>query len=304
MITTLTGPNTFTLRQELVKIRAEFENKYGESGIEIVDAETIEPQILPSLLQGATLFSTSRLVVMRNASKNKVVAEKLQDLLDTVSDDIHLVVVEDNPDKRTSFYKALKKETDFQEFLELDEHTLLKWVETTVKSEGGKISTSLSRLLVRYVGSDQIRLENEIKKLVAYQNEITEHLIDELVEKNPEETIFQLLENMLSGNTKKALEVLENLETAHEDPFQVVNMLIWQTHILAVVASAKDVLDNEIAKDFKINPFVVKKTRVVARRMNKAKLQSIVDSVASLDTTLKTSSVDPWRALETTLLRA
>lgn len=302
MITTLTGGNTLAIRQKLAAIKAAFVKDYGDSGVEIIDGEMVEQQNLPTMLQGATLFSTNRLVVVRNVSKNKLVAERLQELLGVVPEEVHLVLIEDSIDKRTAFYKALKKETDFQEFLELDEHTLGMWINETVKNEGGEIDNRLAQKLIRYVGPDQVSLENEIRKLVAYQPKISEESIDELVEKNVEETIFQMLENTLSGNTKKALEVLESLESAHEDPFQAVNMLIWQTYILAVVASAKDLSDSEITKDFKINPFVVKKTRAVARRMDRAKLRAIIDQVANLDITLKSASVDPWRALEATIL--
>lgn len=302
MITTLTGQNSYELRRKLASIKDDFIKKYGDSGVESIDGENVAVQELPSLLQGVTLFSPKRLVILRNVSKNKLVAEKLQEFLKTIPDDMHLVLVEEGIDKRTAFYKALKKETDFQEFAELDEMALAKWIEGAVKKEGGEISSNLTRLLIRYVGTDQLRLENEIKKLVAYEPKITGQAIDELVEKNPEETMFQLLESALSGNTKRALEVLEGLETAHEDPFQAANMLIWQTHILALVAAAKEIPDTEIAKEFKINPFVVKKTRVVARRMDKTKLRNVINRVASLDVTLKSTSSDPWRALETTIL--
>jgi DNA polymerase III delta subunit len=141
-----------------------------------------------------------------------------------------------------------------------------------------------------------------VAKLVAYDSKITSKTVEELVEKRPEDTIFQLLEYALSGKTSQALGVLEGLEKAHEDPFQTASMLIWQTNILAIVHSAKDVSDSEIAKTAKLNPFVVKKTRLLAARLTKAKLRQIIDAVSLLDVTLKTTSTDPWRLVERSVL--
>lgn len=302
MITVLTGTNAYALRQELAAIKTKFLKTYGDSGIEAVEGEELGIQNVPVLLQGVTLFSTNRLVIIRNVSKNKSVAEKLQDLLGSIPVEVHLVLVEDSIDKRTAFYKALKKETDFHEFLPLDEPALIKWIAEAVKQQGGKISPSATRLLIRYAGADQIHLENEIQKLVAYNHTVSEQTITELVEKNTEETVFELLENALNGNTKKALIVLEGLEAAHEDPFQAANMLIWQTHILAVVSSAGSISESEVAKAFKINPYVIKKTKRIAHQMNKAKLRNVISQVAKLDITLKSTSSDPWRVLETAVL--
>lgn len=302
MITVLSGSNTHAVRAKLAELKQAFINQHGSAGVEVVAGAQLEPDSLGALIGGATLFATNRLVIIRDLAENKLAAEKLLTLYQKVPEETHLVLVEGVLDKRTVLYKTLKKETDFYEFAELDELTAIKWVGELVQKEGGKIGNSDARLLVRYVGTDQSRLTNEVAKLLAYDSTITQASIELLVEKNPEETIFQLLEYALGGKPAQALKVLENLEQAHEDPFQAASMLIWQTNILAVVASAGDTSDGEIAKSAKINPFVVKKTRGLSVRLSKEKLRQIINAVAQLDVQLKTTSADPWRSLETTIL--
>lgn len=302
MITVLSGPNAYGIRQKLAEIKQQFIQQHGEAGVEEYNGEQLEPSQLPSMLTGATLFATTRLVIIKRLAENKAAAEQLLGMLKSIPEETTVLLVEGTLDKRTAFYKTLKKETDFQEFTELDESAAMQWAREYAKQQGGELDTSSARTLVHFVGSDQLRLAHELTKLVAYNPKITDENISLLVEKNPQDTIFQLLESALGGKTTQALEVLENLERAHEDPFQAANMLIWQTNILAVVASGKTVADAQIAKDTKVNPFVVKKTRGLASRLSKQKLNQIIDAVAELDVQLKTTSAQPWRLLEHTLL--
>ena len=302
MITVLTGNNAHALRKKLGAIKSEFKELHGAHAVEVYNGEQLEPTNLDSIFAGVSLFATNRLVIIEDISQNRAVAELIAERLSLVPDTIHLVLVERALDKRTIFYKALKKEADFQEFAELDEQAATAWISEQIKKEGGEISSAAMRLLVRYAGTDQSRLAGELAKLLAYDQTVTEATIEELVEKNPEETIFQLLDFALAGRTDQALKVLEGLEIAHEDPFQAANMLIWQAHILAIVTSADNYSDNEIAKGIKVNPFVVKKTRGLARRLSSKQLNKIIDTTAEFDVKLKTTSANPWRLLEATIL--
>lgn len=302
MITVLSGGNAHAVREKLSQIKQEFIAQHGEGGVEVISGERLEPDTFGSLLGGATLFASHRLVIIKNLSQNKEAAERLLSMYKNVPEETQVVLVEGVLDKRTAFYKTLKKEASFHEFAELDERAAITWVSDLVQQEGGKIGDSDTRLLVQYAGTDQSRLTNEIAKLLAYDHTITKDSIEQLVEKNPEETVFQLLEYALSGQPVQAVKILEGLERAHEDPFQAANMLIWQTHILAVVASAGETSDGEIARSAKINPFVVKKTRGLARGLSSKQLSRIIDTTAELDVKLKTTSAEPWRLLEQTLL--
>lgn len=303
MIKLLTGSNAYKRAEELTALKNAFQNQYGSEGIETYRGDQLEPSELTNLLGGISLFATNRLVIITDLSANKLAAEKFVDLIESVSDQVQIVLIESQPDKRTRFYKTLQKKATVIACEELEEYQLAKWIAEYAKAEQGSIDSHATQLLIRSVGADQLRLKNELDKLLAYEKTITSANIDLLVEKRPEDTVFQLLDAALGGKTTQAIQVLEGLERAHEDPFQIVNMLIWQTHILAVVYSAGSRSDAEVAKVLKASPFVVRKTQNLANRLNGTKLQTILDSVASLDVSLKTTSSDPWRSLEQTLLQ-
>lgn len=301
MVYTLTGSNGYELGSFLSQLKSDFTSKYGEDGVENYSGEQLTPEVIANALGGISLFSLNRMVIIRGLIDAKEVIDQLLAHLKNVSDDVTLILIEPNLDKRTVLYKSLKKDTEFKEFGELSEAGILSWIQSEAKAAGGDIKPSEARLLYDYCGTDQLRLSNEIQKLVLYDPIITSINVELLVERNPRDTIFELLELALSGKGERSVNKLLSLEAAHEDPFQIASMLIWQTHILAVVQTSKGASDGELAKIHKINPYVISKTKRLLASGSVTKLRQIVDTVAKLDITLKSNAHDPWRAVEQTL---
>jgi len=302
VITVLSGTNYHAVSAKVKELTEAFEAEYGSEGIERRDASSIEPSQLASLLTGVTLFASHRLVIIKDLSASKHLVESFLQIIKNIPEAVRVVILEPQLDKRTALYKALKKDAELLEYSELDEVALSSWVRDEVGRQKGNIDAKALQLIVQYVGLDQGRMLQELNKLLAYDSSITTKAVEELVEPSPQDTIFQLLDLALGGKSTRALEVLDGLERAHEDPFQTASMLIWQVHILALVQGAGTTADSEIAKEAKINPFVIRKSRGLAKSLTKAKLTQIIDAVAACDVTLKTSSTEPWRVIEQTIL--
>lgn len=305
MVVTAVGENVFERAQFVAQLKADFIKKHGTDGVEEYDGDKLELSSLGSLLGGVSLFASHRFVIIRNLSENGEVAERLLDKLTDVPDEVTLLLIETKPDKRTAFYKTLKKSTDFHEFAQRSDVDVERWILDEVKQQGGDISTREARLLRDYCGNDQSRLCNEIAKLTAYEAHITRESIELLVDKNPSDTVFELLESAMGGRREAALKKLVALERAHEDPFQIASMLVWQAHILAIVLAANvaRVSEGEVAKGHKLNPYVVKKSHSLVSRASPAGVKKIVARVAELDVRLKSGTYNPWRAIENTIVQ-
>ena len=297
MIVSIIGANRYSVEKELKVRKEEFALKNGNGAIESYFYDQLDPDKLTLILTSSSLFSQNRLVVLKDVSQSSVISDCFLKLADKISDQIDVLLVESKIDKRKAFYKTIKKQFETIEIKEMSEIELGKWISSYTSELGGSISQRDIGLLLRYTGIDQLRIKNELEKLVAYDPQISQESINSLVERSPEDSVFQLLEASLSGKTRAALDILNNLEQAHEDPFAVANMLIWQTHILAIVYSAADVSDSKIAGDTKLKPFVVQKTRALSRRLSAGQYRNIIDTVAQLDINLKSGKNKPWRLL-------
>ncbi len=291
------GPNRYQLQQEVIALGKKFTNQGGSREIERIDGEALEPEALNQLLLGQSLFSTYRQLVIKSLSKNKLAAERLLQLLEQISPDIEVVLVEPEIDKRTVLFKTLQKKATMVACEQPSEAELIRWIITEAKQAGGQIEHKNSVKLLEFVGVDQLRLKNEIEKLVAYDPKITATTIEKLVEATPGETVFQLLDASLKGEQAAALTLLDNMEAAQNDPFQVANLLLWQVNVLAVVVTKGDQSEHELAKLHGINPYVIKKTGNLARRTDVKKLRSIVDCALTMEIGLKTTAGNTWQIL-------
>jgi DNA polymerase III delta subunit len=230
------------------------------------------------------------MVVLSDITKNKLLQDELLEGLGRIPEDAELVIYEPAIDRRTALFKELKQVSDFYDFSELDDRELAKWAVDTYDKLGGKLGLGEATHLVQRVASDQWALKNELEKLINTKQPITRDVIDEFVDESFTETIFQLLDATFAGQRDKAFRILEGLRANKVDGHYVLSMIIWQVHILLLVAYAGERSAEQIAKENKLSPFVVRKSQGLMRRISKMQLKKIVDTCADIDYESKTSS--------------
>ncbi len=297
MITVYTGTNNYALTQAVRQQTRAFK---GE--VEQIDGSTLEMRDLPDLFMGATLFSSDRLLVIRGLSSNKTVWADLDRWLDKVPAETDILMIEQNPDKRTRTYKQLQKIATTKDFTDLAEHELVAWVQSQARDQEADLLLDSARYLVNYVGHDQWRLQSELDKLLLAEKPITAKLIQEIAEPYPEATAFELLDSTLKGDETRVRELLDLL-SQREDPYQFFGLLSSQVFALLAVVSGSTRSSNEIAKDMGLHPFVVSKLSSFAKKLGEHRVGRLVEQLAHCDERIKTSGVDPWYQLRLTLLQ-
>lgn len=302
MIYLLTGTNHYGLQKNLKNLTESFAAKYGTDGIERYDGEDVAINELPSLLQSVSLFTPKRMVILREASRNKGLWEVLGEWAGRVPSETVLVLVEPHPDKRTKTYKTLVKDATLQEAAELNESTAVSWLQSEAKTKGATLERKEAQLLVARIGTDQARLSRELDKLVVHPA-ITPELIVSITEATPQATAFELLDAVLNGQAEKAQDMITQLRGA-EEPYKLFGLFSSQVYALAVlVAAGSKVQPQQVTKDTGVHSFVLGKLAKNARNTSWAEVQDITSQLADLDDKLKGSGVEAWSALEITLMR-
>ncbi len=303
MITILTGSNSYLLQSELKKLVDAFVAEHGDLAVEKLDSEDLTKEKLSESLQSLPFLASKKLVIVRELGKNKTLAAEAEQIFDDLPETTDLVLYELKPDKRSSYYKFLKKQKGFKEFNELDGPALSRWLVQQAQSQEGNLAISDAQYLVERVGANQMLLANEIDKLISYDPKITRETIDLLCEPTPQSTVFQLLESAFAGNAKKAMELYEDQRRQKVEPLAIMAMLAWQLHALAIVKTAGERDANTIASEAGLNPYVVRKTQGIARKISLAELKELISQAAKLDVRLKSESIDPDEALKNLLLQ-
>jgi DNA polymerase III delta subunit len=298
VITLLTGENSFEIERALQAVVGSFDGV-----VERIDGSALELKQLPDLLMGGTLFADKRLVVVKGLSDNKSIWPVLSEWLARLSDDIHLVLVETKPDKRTKTYKDLQKAATVQEFkpwTERDTGVAEQWVVNEAARQGVKLDKNLARFLVGRVGADQWSLYQALLKLKALPA-VNEAAIATYIDVAPAENVFNLFEAALNGKASLVAQMLGTLELT-EDPYRLFGLLSGQAFQLAALAVA-DKPTSDVAKDIGAHPYALGKLAKYSQKLGRTGAKKVVVAFAEADAGIKTSAGDPWLLIERALVK-
>lgn len=303
MIITLTGANDFARKLGLRKLVNEFVAEHSDIALERLDGEEAGVDRMRESLQSMPFLSPRKMVVLDQPGKQKAWAEGITETLKNTSETTDVIVVEPKLDKRLTYYKTLKKQTDFREFSELDGNELAKWASQYAKEQGGSLSTADAKLLVDRLGPNQQLLASELDKLLVYDPDITRHSIELLTEPMPQSTVFELLDAAFAGKASRALELYHEQRALKVEPQAIIAMLAWQLHVLATVKAAGNRSAAEIVQTTRLNPFVVRKTQGLASNLTQDQVKRLIADLLKIDQDLKTKSIDPDEVLKLYLLQ-
>jgi DNA polymerase III delta subunit len=303
MIITITGANDFARKAELHRLVQEFVAEHTDMAVERFDSDETDAARMRESIASLPFLTARKLVLLHEPGKQKAFAEAIADVVNDAPETTDVIIVEPKLDKRLSYYKTLKKATDFRDFTELDAVGLASWASDYVKERSGNMQLVDARFLIDRVGSNQQLLKQELDKLLNYDPTITKATIELLCETAPQSTIFELLDAAFSGNTKRMLELYKEQRALKVEPQAIIAMLAWQLHILAIIKAAGPRSIDDIARSAKLNPFVVRKSQNLIRNLATDKLREMVAGLLDLDIKLKSTAIDADEVLQLYMLR-
>ena len=297
MIAVITGNNDLLRGEYLQKKIFEFIKKNGDFSVEKITSENSDFNTIKSSMSSLPFLVSKKLIVLYEPGNLKEFGEYLEEILKMVSDDVDVIIYEPNIDKRTTYFKKLKKIDNFNEFTKLDGFKLSKWMVDYAAETGGKISSANAERLISRVGDNQLLLKNEIDKLVLFEPEITLKNIEAMTDQIPSSTIFNLLDSALSGNRKNVIKIFQEQKDLRVDSGQIMSLLAWQLHVLALVKSVNSNNISEVVSSSGLSRYTVEGALRLLTRIDIIELRSIVSRALELDVKLKTVTIDADEAV-------
>ncbi len=298
MIYTLTGDNQYLLAQALQKRIQSFVGAHGEHALERIDGAESDLRSVQDSLGSLPFLTDKKCVVLQQPGKITGFTDQHETLLGNVSDALDIIIVEPQLDKRTTYAKYLKKQTDVSEFAGIDPYSAPGWLQDEASARGANITRSDAQYLVSRVGVDQYRLHNELDKLIAYSSTISRHTIDLLSDATPQSSIFDLLDAALSGQVDKALQLYEDQRAQKVEPQQILAMMARQLQILAIVAFAPGgARSQSIASDAHVHPYAIEKIQKISRIIGRSRVFKLVAELRDIDRAQKTRPLDVDQAI-------
>lgn len=303
MVTTLTGSNGYILKEKLDSLTNEFKRSNDHLAIERISVDEIDFDDFKQSLLSSSLFSENRLVILDQPSSSKQFIELAEEIINSIPDSTHLIIIEPTLDKRSTYYKLLQK-TNFIDCSALKESDLVKWAKAKVKESGGLINDSDVSYLIERVGEDQLLIDHEIEKLLIYNNQIDRETINLLTVESPSNTIFHLLDAVFAKRLKSALSIYDTQRKLKVAPEQILAMFVWQLQIISVCLSAKGTSTSELASKSKLSPYSLNNAMKIARNLNLTTLRDLISNLLDIDYLSKTISYDLDQALQNFIIEA
>jgi DNA polymerase-3 subunit delta len=283
------GPNTFAARQQIAKLAEQYIKKTGSDlGLERIDGTRTTPAELKSAVSAMPFLATSRLVVIEDLSSNKSTAAKIADITEAVPDSTVVVFYDPGVDQRTSYFKHLRTKAKAVKFEPLSTRELQQWVAAEAKRQGGQIEGPAILRLLELAGEDQWRLRGELGKLANYRSQISIETLNQLVEPNQNESVFELVDALASGRASAALEYYHKLLQAQAAELYILSMITWQLRNLLLAKTSGLRNSSDLAKQTGMSPYVASKALNTSRNLDETHLKQAF--VAAVETEYRIKS--------------
>ena len=301
MVRTFTGKNTYLLQDKLRGLISTYHNEVGEFSVEQFDASEVTYDALLQVVQTLPFLVDKKLVVINGMAANNELLEKIEGFVNRVSDGVEVILVDQNLDKRKSYYKMLLKHTELTDFSELKESGLATWLVEYAATNQAQLSQSDALFLVQRVGSHQLMLAREIEKLALYNPQITRDTIELLTDQSLQANIFALLDSVFAHDADRVIALYREQRRVRVEPQYILSMLTWQLYLIAQAVFAEPQTESTLTAAG-VSPFSASKALQLARKTTRSKIKHIIKELASLDAQTKTS-VDSDAGLELFLIQ-
>ena len=261
-----------------------------------------------SLADTMPFFADRRLILVDGSGFFKSAQEELAAYLPQMPDTTCLVFAESEVDKRNRLYKRVKELGYAAELNKQDTAQLMRWAAGILGRDGRKISRPVMEYFLERTGDDMENIRMELEKLVCYtmgRDVITKEDVDAVGTVHVTSRVFDMVAAIVAGNTKKAMDLYEDLLTLKEPPMRILFLIARQFNqllqIKELTAAGKD--KGAMASALKVPPFAVGKLTAQARAFTRDQILSWVTLCVETEEAVKSGRLSDRLAVELLIAR-
>ena len=250
-------------------------------------------------------FSEKRLILMEDSGffKGGAGADEMTQYMEHIPETTCLVFVESEVDKRSRLYKAVKKYGYAAELSHQDSGQLARWAAGILSKNGRKITGRTMELFLSKTGDDMENISSELEKLISYtlgRDIVTDEDVETICTTQVTNKIFDMISAISARQTRKAMDLYEDLLTLKEPPMRILFLIARQFNQILQVKElvGKGMDKGTIASKLKLQPFVVGKIMLQAKTFSKEQILSYVTLCVDAEEGVKTGKLQDRLAVE------
>ena len=273
------------------------------------EGKGIDVKEVIDLAETMPFFVERRVLVFENTGFFKSASgAELAEYVKEIPETTYFLFVEEEVDKRSKMYKAVKAKGRAVELPFQDENTLKRWVAGQVGKENKKITESDVVYFLNKVGTDMENITKELEKVFCYtldRDVVLREDIDAVCVTQISNHIFDMVNAVAEKQQKRALELYYDLLALKEPPMRILFLLTRQYRGLYQVKqlAKKGYGRKEIAEKAGLHPFAVGKYMEQAKRFHIKELRAILEDSADIEQRVKTGLLTDHLAVEIFLVK-
>ncbi len=253
-------------------------------------------------------FADRRLLIIENSQLFKTADDDIVELVKDMPETAVIVFVENEVDKRSRLYKAVKEKGYICELNEQSDQDIMRWVLSVLKRDNKLISGQTLQLFLTKTGNSMENISKELEKLICYtmgRDEITVQDVEAVCVTQITNRIFDMITAMSQKNQDKALALYYDLLTLKEPPMRIMYLIARNFNQLLMV---KELTENgnsssAIATKMGIQSFLVGKLQGQARVFRTSTLRRAIEECVSLEEAVKTGRLEDRLAVEMLIVK-
>ena len=205
-------------------------------------------------------------------------------------------------------YKVLRNVARIIDYPDPEEIEIKGWIVRSFNTNNIEIKDDALNLLIEYIGDDQPRLSHEIEKLSSFVGRggtvRTSHIKD-LVPKNINNEVYNLIKAIVSQNIEKTFAIYETIATSTKDTQGIISMISNKfRELLSIYKLLKfGYSQSDIAKFYNVSSGKAYYMVQDAKSFKETDLEYYLDKIAELDFQIKSGLIDKTIGLELLLLK-
>ena len=261
-----------------------------------------------SLADTMPFFAEKRLILVEDSGFFKASSEALASYLPSMPDTTCIVFAESQVDKRNKLYKMVKELGYAAEMQRQDTAQLARWAGGILAREGRKITGRTMELFLSMTGDDMENIRMELEKIISYtmgKEVITDDDVKAVCTVQVTNRIFDMVSVIVNRQTRKAMDLYEDLLTLKEPPMRILFLIARQFNQILQVKElmAKGMDKGSIASRLKMQPFVVGKTMPQARQFSRGQILECVRLCVEAEEAVKSGRLQDRLAVELLIAR-
>lgn len=304
----LYGEETYLKRQYRQKLRKALAAEDDTMNVTVFQGKNINPGEIIDLAETLPFFADRRLILIEDSGIFKTSCEALADYMKQIAGTACFVFVEEEVDKRSKMYKAVKKAGRAVEFVRQTDQVLTRWVLSRMKRENKKITQADMHLFLEKTGNDMENIDRELEKLFCYtlgREVITAEDVEAVCVAQTTGRIFEMINKIAEKQQKQALDLYYDLLAMKEPPMRILFLIARQFKVLLLVKNLRNQgYDNKfIASKAGIPEFAVRKNLSQAGGFSVGQLREALEDCVQTEEDVKTGNLNDRMAVELLIVK-